>query len=68
MPGKLKILSGLAPEATTSMQRDIMAGKPSEIDGLIYQVVRLGREYGVSMPQYEKVAAKLDAEVNIVLK
>ncbi|MCD7840847.1 MAG: 2-dehydropantoate 2-reductase, partial [Lachnospiraceae bacterium] len=38
----LKILSDLAPEATTSMQRDILAGKPSEIDGLIYQVVRLG--------------------------
>ena len=29
----LKILSNLAPEATTSMQRDIMAGKQSEIDG-----------------------------------
>ncbi|MCD8132034.1 MAG: 2-dehydropantoate 2-reductase [Lachnospiraceae bacterium] len=55
----LKILSDLAPEATTSMQRDIMAGKPSEIDGLIYQVVRLGQQYGVAMPQYEKVAAKL---------
>ncbi|MCD7883835.1 MAG: 2-dehydropantoate 2-reductase [Lachnospiraceae bacterium] len=56
----LKILSDLAPEATTSMQRDIMAGKDSEIDGLIYQVVRMGKEYGVSLPQYEKVAAKLE--------
>ncbi|MCD7750271.1 MAG: 2-dehydropantoate 2-reductase [Lachnospiraceae bacterium] len=55
----LKILSDLAPEATTSMQRDILAGKPSEIDGLIYQVVRLGHQYGVPMPQYEKVAEKL---------
>ena len=34
----LKILSNLAPEATTSMQRDIMAGKQSEIDGLVYEV------------------------------
>ena len=55
----LKILSDLAPEATTSMQRDILAGKPSEIDGLIYQVVRLGQKYGVPMPQYEMVAEKL---------
>lgn len=55
----LKILSDLAPEATTSMQRDILAGKQSEIDGLIYQVVRLGQRYGVSMPQYEMVAEKL---------
>ncbi|MCD7818094.1 MAG: 2-dehydropantoate 2-reductase, partial [Lachnospiraceae bacterium] len=55
----LKILSDLAPEATTSMQRDILAGKQSEIDGLIYQVVRLGHQYGVPMPQYEKAAEKL---------
>ncbi len=55
----LKILSDLAPEATTSMQRDILAGKQSEIDGLIYQVVRLEHQYGVSMPQYEMVAEKL---------
>ncbi len=55
----LKILSDLAPEATTSMQRDIMAGKPSEIDGLIYQVVRLGQQYGVPMPQYERAAVAL---------
>ena len=38
------------------MQRDIDAGKPSEIDGLVYEVVRLGREYGVSLPEYEKIA------------
>ncbi len=55
----LNILSELAPEATTSMQRDVMAGKDSEIDGLVYQVVRLGKKYGVPMPQYEKAAAEL---------
>ena len=52
----LKILSNLAPEATTSMQRDIMAGKQSEIDGLVYEVVRMGEEYHVPVPAYEKVA------------
>ena len=55
----LKILSNLAPEATTSMQRDIMAGKQSEIDGLVYEVVRMGEEYHVPVPAYEKVAEKL---------
>ena len=55
----LKILSNLAPEATTSMQRDIMAGKQSEIDGLVYEVVRMGEKYHVSVPAYEKVAEKL---------
>ena len=55
----LRILENLAPEATTSMQRDVYAGKSSEIDGLVYEVVRMGQEYGVAVPVYEKVAEKL---------
>ena len=53
----LKILASLSPEATTSMQRDVIEGKRSEMDGLVYEVVRMGREYKVSMSQYEKAAA-----------
>lgn len=55
----LKILSSLAPEATTSMQRDVMEGKDSEIDGLVYGVVRMGERYHVPVPMYAKVAEKL---------
>lgn len=55
----LRILANLAPEATTSMQRDVYAGKDSEIDGLVYEVVRMGKEYNVPVPVYEKVAEKL---------
>ena len=55
----LKILSSLAPEATTSMQRDVMEGKDSEIDGLVYEVVRMGERYHVPVPMYAKVAGKL---------
>lgn len=55
----LHILSNLAPETTTSMQRDVMAGKPSEIDGLVYEVVRMGKLYGVPVPSYTKVANRL---------
>lgn len=55
----LKILANLAPETTTSMQRDVAAGKESELDGLVYEVVRMGRRYHVPVPMYEKVAAKL---------
>ena len=55
----LKILSTLAPEATTSMQRDVMEGKDSEIDGLVYEVVCMGERYHVPVPMYEKVAEKL---------
>lgn len=54
----LRILEALAPEATTSMQRDVMAGKQSEMDGLIFEVVRMAKQYHVPVPEYEKVAAK----------
>ena len=55
----LRILSTLASEATTSMQRDVMDGKSSEIDGLVYEVVCMGERYHVPVPMYEKVAEKL---------
>lgn len=55
----LNILDKLAPEASTSMQRDIKAGKCSEIDGLIFEVVRMGERYGASLPTYERIAAEL---------
>ncbi len=54
----LRILDTLNPEASTSMQRDIYAGKNSEIDGLIYEVVRMGQKYGVPVPTYERIAKK----------
>ena len=36
-----------------------MAGKQSEIDGLVYEVVRMGEEYHIPVPAYEKVAEKI---------
>lgn len=58
----LQILDTLNPEAGTSMQRDVYAGKASEIDGLIYEVVRMGKRYGVPTPTYEMVAEKARAD------
>ena len=54
----LEILSNLPEEATTSMQRDVMEGKQSEIDGLVYEVVRMAKKYGVEVPAYERAAEK----------
>lgn len=54
----LTILDNLAPTATASMQRDIRDGKQSEIDGLIFEVIRLGKQYGVETPVYEMIAEK----------
>ena len=54
----LKILSNLPEEATTSMQRDVMEGKQSEIDGLVYEVVRMAEKYGAEVPAYRRAAEK----------
>lgn len=58
----LKILDSLTPDMTTSMQKDIAAGRPSEIDGLIFSVLRLAEKYHLSLPVYEKVAGKFSPE------
>lgn len=55
----LDILDSLTAKASTSMQRDVKNGKPSEMDGLIFEVIRLGRHYGVTLPVYEKIAEEL---------
>ena len=52
----LKILDGLAPESTTSMHRDILAGNSSEFDGLVLEVIRLGKQYNVPTPCYEEMS------------
>ena len=52
----MKILHGLEKDADTSMQRDVAAGKPSEIEGLVHQVVQLGDRYGLEMPAYRKIS------------
>jgi len=60
----LEILDSLSPAASTSMQRDIKHGNNSEMNGLLFEVVRLGREYGVPVPTYEMIAEKLGLSRN----
>ena len=49
----MKLMDSLAQSATTSLQRDISAGKPSELEAWNGAVVRLGREAGVLTPLHE---------------
>lgn len=58
----LAIMDTLAPGVKTSMQRDVEAGKSSELDGLVYAVARMGEEYGIELPMYQKISAKLQQE------
>jgi 2-dehydropantoate 2-reductase len=43
-------VDGIAPGIMASLQRDIEAGRPSEMDALIGALVRLGAEVGVETP------------------
>lgn len=43
----------LAPTSTSSLQRDVMEGKPSELDAQLGAAVRLARESGVAAPATE---------------
>lgn len=45
-------VDALPEDATSSMQRDIAAGKPSELDSQNGAVVRMARETGVSVPTH----------------
>jgi len=46
----MAFIDELPYEGTASMQRDIMAGRPSELDAQNGTVVRLGKEAGVATP------------------
>ena len=46
----METLEGITPNSTTSMQRDLVRGRPSELDALNGAVVRLAHESGVDTP------------------
>jgi len=50
IPRTMALVENLPPDGTASMQRDIMAGRPSELESQSGAVVRLGREMGVATP------------------
>jgi 2-dehydropantoate 2-reductase len=48
-------INALPEDATSSMQRDIAAGKPSELESQNGAVVRMAREAGVEVPTHESI-------------
>jgi 2-dehydropantoate 2-reductase len=54
-------VDGLPEDATSSMQRDIAAGKPSELDSQNGAVVRMAREAGVDAPTHALIYRTLKA-------
>ena len=50
LPFNMELLESLPPQATTSLQRDVMAGRPSEIDAQAGALVRLGEQAQIPTP------------------
>jgi len=55
----MRFVDGLPAEMTSSMQRDIMEDRPSELEALNGAVVRFGREAGVATPVHRFIYAAL---------
>jgi 2-dehydropantoate 2-reductase len=51
----LAYIDTLPPEGTASMQRDIMEGRPSELEAQVGAVVRLGERLGVPVPVHRMI-------------
>src|SRR5262249_38777210 len=52
-------VDSVSPEVTVSMQRDMMAGRPSELDAQIGAVVRFGPEVRVATPLHAFIYGSL---------
>jgi 2-dehydropantoate 2-reductase len=50
VPGTMAFVDDQPEGATTSLQRDVLGDKPSELDAWTGAVVRLGAESGVPVP------------------
>ncbi|MDN6659901.1 MAG: hypothetical protein L0L18_13030, partial [Acidipropionibacterium jensenii] len=55
----LTFLADQDPTSTTSFQRDITAGRPSELDAQIGAIPGLGDEVGVDTPVCDVIAETL---------
>lgn len=54
----LHIVDILDPDSTASMQKDMEAGRETEIQGQLFDVIALAEEHEVDIPTYKKVAKK----------
>ncbi|NNL78039.1 MAG: hypothetical protein HKO68_17035 [Desulfobacterales bacterium] len=48
----IAMYDGLVPQSTASLQRDVMEGRPSELEAQIGAVVRFGQEADVATPMF----------------
>lgn len=61
----LDFIAGFPPEATTSMMRDLAAGRPSEYASLTGAVLRLAREAKLDLPAFRTIEAMLASRLGM---
>ena len=61
---RLRFLQGLPPETTSSMSKDLIAGRPLEIHGLSGVIVRFGAANGVPTPIHRFIAGVLSVHAD----
>ncbi len=54
--------SKMPPGARTSMQKDVAAGNPPELDGIAGPVLRRAEEHGIAVPMIRELVAMIRAE------
>ncbi|MCS6963743.1 MAG: 2-dehydropantoate 2-reductase [Thermoflexus sp.] len=59
VPQTMAFIDNLAPTATASMQRDVEAGRPLELEAMSGAVVRIGRRHGLPTPAHAFLYAVL---------
>lgn len=61
----LRLLDALNPDATSSLQRDIAAGQPSELDAIGGAVIRAAERHGVACPIVRKIVSAIQEETRL---
>ncbi len=59
VPVTMEFVANVAPDATSSMQRDIMAGRPSELEAHNGYLTRLAAESGIPAPVHRFIYSVL---------
>ncbi|MDX1394876.1 MAG: 2-dehydropantoate 2-reductase [Gemmatimonadota bacterium] len=60
----IAFIDGLPPDGTSSLQRDIEAGRPNELDALSGAVSRLGADLGIPTPTHDGIVHELTARAD----
>jgi 2-dehydropantoate 2-reductase len=55
----MKVVSGMASTAQSSMLTDLQAGKPLEIKWFSGELVRLGQKHGIATPVHQAFAVAM---------